>query len=128
MTLRMLTMILASVGMSAAAQVLFKIGMRPSSARDASTSAADSLYAVASALTNVTVLSGFALYGASALLWLLVLRSTDLSVAYPFVGLGFALTMLAGWALLGESINTVRIVGTLLVCAGVACLAISTRE
>ena len=42
-----------------------------------------------------------------------------LSMAYPFVGLGFVMTMLLGWAFLNEDIGLLRIVGTLLIVAGV---------
>jgi multidrug transporter EmrE-like cation transporter len=122
-TARLIALILVSVSLSAGAQVLFKFGMRAVHARSgAEASVADVLLA---ALTSPGVIGGFAAYGASAVLWLFVLGRTDVSVAYPFVGVGFILTMLAGWFLLGENVTPLRISGTLLVCLGVALIGAS---
>ncbi|MDP2028666.1 MAG: SMR family transporter [Thiobacillus sp.] len=68
---------------------------------------------------NPFIWTGLALYGAGALLWLGVLAQIDVSQAYPFVGLGFLLTMVFGVILLGESVSAMRLTGTLLVVAGV---------
>ena len=65
------------------------------------------------------VLTGFALYGLGALVWLLVLAEWDVSKAYPLVGLGFAATLLIGWSI-GEHVTIVRAIGVVLICAGVA--------
>ena len=54
---------------------------------------------------------------------LLVLRRLDVTFVYPFVGLGFILTMFLGAWLLSEPVTGTRIVGTLLVVAGVALIA-----
>ena len=47
--------------------------------------------------TNLVVIGGFGLYCLGALVWLVVLARADVSYAYPFLGLGFILTMLVGW-------------------------------
>ncbi|MSP68551.1 MAG: hypothetical protein EXQ96_10810, partial [Alphaproteobacteria bacterium] len=69
------------------------------------------------------VFTGLALYGFAAGFWLFVLARIDVSVAYPFVGIGFLLTMAFGALFLGESINATRLVGTLLVAGGVYLVA-----
>ena len=74
-------------------------------------------------ISNPWVLGGLFMYGLSAALWLLVLARTDVSVAYPFVGLGFILTLAAGAFLLGEQVTMVRVLGTVLVAAGVIMVA-----
>ena len=124
MTLRILLLIFVSVSLSAGAQILFRIGMTAVHARSAALgdSAPSTLLL---ALMNPAVLGGFVAYGVSALLWLFVLARTEVSVAYPFVGLGFVITMLAGWLLLHEPITTLRVIGTLLVCIGVALIGSS---
>ena len=66
---------------------------------------------------------GLGIYFASAAVWLLVLARVDVSLAYPFVGLGFVVTMLLAWAVHGEVLSTGRIAGTLMICAGVVVLA-----
>ena len=50
--------------------------------------------------------------------WLWVLSKVDLSVAYPFVGLSFLVTMAFGAFLLEESVTPSRIAGTLLIAVG----------
>lgn len=69
--------------------------------------------------TNLQVIAGLGLYALGAVVWLLVLARVDVSLAYPFVGVGFVFTMLLGWAVLGESVGSARLVGTLLVVIGV---------
>jgi multidrug transporter EmrE-like cation transporter len=72
---------------------------------------------------NAAVVVGFVLYGASACVWLLVLARVNLSVAYPFVGLGFIATMLLGAFFLGEPLTVWRVIGTLLIALGVVLVA-----
>ena len=43
----------------------------------------------------------------------------DVTIAYPFVGLGFVATMIFGFILLGESMTVTKTVGTILVGLGV---------
>ena len=77
------------------------------------------------AATNWQVLGGLALYALGAILWLLVLARSDVSFAYPFVALGFIITMVLGWAILGESLGAARLIGTLLIVAGVSLVSSS---
>jgi multidrug transporter EmrE-like cation transporter len=72
---------------------------------------------------NWNVLAGFVLYGASAVVWLLVLAKAEVSYAYPFVSLGFVLTGIASVVLLGEPLSTARIIGTACICMGVVIVA-----
>jgi multidrug transporter EmrE-like cation transporter len=78
---------------------------------------------LASALTSPLVLAGLALYAFGALVWLLVLARAELSFAYPFVGLGFVMTLALGKFALGEDVSLARVAGTLLVVAGVVLIA-----
>ena len=115
-------LILVSVAMSAMAQVLLKTGM---SRGDVSASLGHQPW-VASALlvaTNPWVLGGLLLYFLSAAVWLLVLARVELSFAYPFVGIGFILTMILGWWLMGDNVGLQRVVGTLLIATGVVFIA-----
>lgn len=117
MTLTHFLLILASVGCSALAQLLLKLGMsRPEVA--SAMNAGGALTVATSVAQSVPVIGGLALYAFGAVLWLFVLAKLDLSAAYPFVGLGFILTMILGWAALGESISASRLIGTALVLAG----------
>jgi multidrug transporter EmrE-like cation transporter len=117
MTLRLFLLILASVGLSAIAQLMLKFGTRlPPGAR----SPGAELVAL---LSSPLVLAGLATYGLGAMLWLFVLARAPLSLAYPFVGLGFILTMAAGLFILGESASAPRIAGTCLIALGCVLVA-----
>ncbi|WP_321395918.1 EamA family transporter [Emcibacter sp.] len=61
---------------------------------------------------------GLLIYGLSVALWLWVLAKVDLSVAYPFVGVSFLITMAFGAFLLDENVTLPRMIGTLLIASG----------
>jgi multidrug transporter EmrE-like cation transporter len=121
-TLRLFLLILASVSLSAFAQIALKMGMSTPSVLAAMHSGPPLTWFVPVA-TNTRVLGGLTLYFLSAALWLLVLSRLPVSAAYPFVGLGFVLTMLFGWLALGEPLGASRIGGTALVAIGVVLIA-----
>ena len=118
MNAKLLVLIIASVSLSALAQLLLKAGMSTSSVQQALGHARtlDVAWAVAS---NVQVVFGLIVYALGAVLWLFVLARVDVSFAYPFVGLGFVLTMALGWLLLQEPVGLTRLTGTALVALGV---------
>ena len=116
-----LLLILASVALSAVAQIALRKGMTGADVQRAFT--AGWLPATVAVGISVWVIVGLALYFVGALVWLVVLSDEPVSIAYPFVGLGFIMTMLLGWGLLGEAMNAQRILGTLLVAAGVVLIA-----
>lgn len=117
MSLRLLLLILASVALSALAQLALKTG---TAAGARSRGVGGELLALAQ---SPFVIGGLALYALGAVLWLFVLARAPLSLAYPFVGLGFIFTMLAGALVLGEQVTPVRIAGTLLIAAGCVLVA-----
>jgi multidrug transporter EmrE-like cation transporter len=122
MRLTTFSLILCSVLMSAGAQVLLKMGM--SDARVADAIAGNRrLKLFLEVFGNRWVVLGLALYILGAVIWLAVLSRVEVSLAYPFVGIGFVAIMLLGWLLLGDSINTQRVIGTLLITAGVVLVA-----
>jgi len=65
------------------------------------------------------ILIGFALYGVSAILWLDVLSKLDFSVAFPMVSITYIGTLVVGRFMFNEQVNTIRILGVLLICSGV---------
>lgn len=119
MTLRLFLLILASVSLSALAQLALKIGTN-----GAATGRANGIGGeMGGLLQSPMVFVGLGLYGFGALLWLFVLGRAPLSLAYPFVGIGFILTMLAGMLWLNESMSAARIAGTLLIALGCVLVA-----
>jgi drug/metabolite transporter (DMT)-like permease len=122
MNLGLLLLIVFSVACSAFAQLILKIGMNAPavSTAIAGGSAGNVAYAIA---TNAGVIGGLSLYFFGAVVWLFVLARLEVSVAYPFVGLGFIFTMLLGRFVMGDAISVTRLAGTLLVSLGVVLIA-----
>jgi len=121
MGIRVLLLILASVALSALAQIALKNGMSTESVQSAM--GRGSLSLVRAAAGSLWVWVGMALYGGGMILWLMVLARVEVSLAYPFVGLGFILTMLLAFFFLGEEIDLPRTVGTLLVVTGITLIS-----
>lgn len=119
MSVRLLILILASVSLSAVAQLALKVG----ASRAAEGRAGGIGGEVGGLLQSPMVYAGLGLYGLGAALWLFVLARAPLSLAYPFVGIGFILTMLAGALYLNEDVSPVRIAGTLLIAFGCVLVA-----
>lgn len=117
-----LVLILLSVTLSACAQVLFKLGVSGVMARGGMTGASR-LSQMLAFLLSPGVIGGLTLYGIGTVLWLVVLSGTELSQAYPFVGLGFILTALFGYLFFQDTLNSTRLIGTLLVVAGIVLVA-----
>jgi drug/metabolite transporter (DMT)-like permease len=113
-------LILLSVSMSAFAQILLKTGL-PSGTRILTDSGI--IPAVARVLINPWIAGGLGLYFLGAIVWLFVLARSEVSYAYPFVSFGFILTMLLGAGLLGEQVGLSRAFGTVLIVAGIICVA-----
>jgi multidrug transporter EmrE-like cation transporter len=111
-------LVLFSVGCSALAQISLKHGMAQPSVQAAlaSGSVQPILYAI---IGNPFVLGGLFVYGLSAVVWLFVLARIDVSIAYPFVSLGFVVTMVLGCLLFDEVFTVRKLLGTLVVMAGV---------
>jgi multidrug transporter EmrE-like cation transporter len=117
-----LALILVSVCMSAAAQIVLKFGMSSDSVRSAIANSPWTETAL-QVLCNPWVLLGLALYGGSMVFWLAVLSRVEVSFAYPFVAVGFVVTMLCGWLLMGDAMSVQRVAGTLLIAGGVVLVA-----
>lgn len=118
MSLRLFLLILASVSLSALAQLALKLGTNGADGRAGGISAE-----ISGLFQSPMILVGLGLYAVGAMLWLFVLGRAPLSLAYPFVGLGFILTMLAGAFFLHENLNAARILGTLLIATGCVLVA-----
>ncbi|WP_293777744.1 SMR family transporter [uncultured Oxalicibacterium sp.] len=112
------------VCLTAAAQVLLKMGMSTATMQQAMSQGLPAV--VLPALYSPLIWGGMFCFGASAGLWLLVLGKLEVSMAYPLVSLGVVLTTLAGIFFLGESISVAKIVGVTLIVVGVLVLAVKT--
>ena len=116
MSFLVLSLILLTVFASACAQLVLKLGVADQKMQAAMQSGLlDTVFAAA---LSPFIWFGLIIYALSVALWLWVLSKVDLSVAYPFVGIGFVVTMLFGILLLNENVTPMRIVGTILIVGG----------
>lgn len=111
---RIPALLLAFLGVDTATQVAFK-------------AAADTIgdvplgpdFALAVAGTASAWLA-VALYAATYVLWMLVLRDTALSRAFPLTALSYVTVPLIGWLAFGEAVSVKGSAGIALILAGVA--------
>jgi multidrug transporter EmrE-like cation transporter len=69
------------------------------------------------------VLLGLFFYAISTVFWLVALSKIELSVAYPMLSVGYILLMIISYILLNETITVYKVIGTLLVVAGVTLIS-----
>lgn len=65
------------------------------------------------------IFSGLAVYGFSAVLWVILLSKLDLSIAYPALSVGYVLILLISALFLREQVSLLRFAGVLLIMAGI---------
>ena len=119
---QIVSMIIISILLSSAAQLLLKYGSSSPSIQKAiySHSILNLFYAM---ISTPQIILGLICFGVSLILWIVILSRTDVSYAYPFVALGICLTILAGWFFFNESLSLLRIIGVAIVVAGVITVA-----
>jgi len=113
---RPLAMVFGCTVLGAAAQILFKTGLK--------------LMPQVSPLTvllNVPLMSGLTLYGLSTVLLVLALREGELSLLYPIISLTYAWVTILSVLLLGEKVTSIEAAGIVIIIAGVALLGRSRR-
>jgi drug/metabolite transporter (DMT)-like permease len=116
-----LALVLVSVLAAAGGQLMLKNGMQLATSKQKS--AGGSL--VIAAATSPWVWLGLAVFGISAIVWLVVLSRVPLSLAYPFNALGYLVILTASILLLHERANLFTWAGTTLVVAGLVIVVLS---
>lgn len=112
--------LISGVVMSAVAQIVLKAAMiSPGMQRVLAKTDQLSINAVTLEMMRTPLLyAGVGLYFLSMVVWLYVLSRIDVSLAYPFVGLGIVVTTILGQYVLGEPVTAERWVGCVVVVAG----------
>jgi drug/metabolite transporter (DMT)-like permease len=114
MTLASLAVLLVAVALAAVAQLVLKHGMTLAQHR---VEGSGGSLAIAAA-TSPWVVGGLAIFGVSAVAWMLTLSRVPLSLAYPFNALGYLGILIASVVFLHERTNIWTWLGTSLVAAG----------
>jgi uncharacterized membrane protein len=77
------------------------------------------IHGIVRAFSSWMVLSGFAIYFVSSLIWLNILSRAELSWAFPILSLSYVLTVVLSPVFFHESFSAQRLIGTFVICFGV---------
>ena len=72
---------------------------------------------------NPGILAAIASYLGAFFVWMLILRRSSLSLAFPLSSLVFVAVLLGSWLGLGEHISVLHWVGVVVIIGGIALLA-----
>jgi len=86
------------------------------------------LETAAGILTHPVLFSGYALLGASTVLFVLALRHGDLSLLYPVLTLGYVWVTILSVVVFQDSMNVFKIAGVAVIISGVAILGRASRS
>lgn len=70
----------------------------------------------------IKIIMGFVLYGMGALLMILAFKFGELSVLYPIMCVSYIFAIINGYLFLGEALSVRKLLGILLIIAGVSFL------
>lgn len=121
-------MILINVVLGSCGQICIKAGMRNPSIHLSGGLVCKAMSLVKVIFTNPYVLAGFALYGISSLLWLAIVKSMPLSLAYPTIAFSYVIVTFLSWALFHESVSWTTGFGLFLICCGVVLVGMGIRN
>jgi multidrug transporter EmrE-like cation transporter len=115
-------LLLGGVALNAAAQLLLKAATRTSGVL-VSDSGQLSWSAAAELVRALPLWVGLSCYAVSVVLWLGALSRVPVSVAYPMLSAGYVVNALAAAFLFDEALSVPKVMGILLIIAGVIVLA-----
>ena len=116
-------LILISVALNSIAQLLLRQGMLKIG--NVSFQLDQFWHLISSLVTNIYIWGGLFFFGSSVFLWLIVLSRVNVSLAYPFIGIGCVLTALLAFLFLNEPLTLAKCLGILIICIGIFILSYS---
>lgn len=125
MTTSSFVLVLCSVALSSAAQLLLKAGMTSDVVQRALASGRGLSHIIPSVAASPLILGGLTIFALSVVTWLFVLSKIEISQAYPAIALGVMVTAIGGYFFFGEALNSTRVLGIGIVVVGVAVVAAS---
>lgn len=106
-----------SIFLGACGQVMLKLGVNQLG--QINLNRAEIFHALISIFTNLWVVCGAVFFVTSMILWIKCISNMELSKAYPTVSLSYLLVFLFSVMLLHESVSLDKVVGLVLIIAGV---------
>ncbi len=119
--IRYLPSILFSVALNASAQLFLRKGLANLSLTmpNGGRAALETLLAI----LNWGVILGLTCYAVSVLTWMYVLSKVQVSIAYPFLSIGYVIVLFGGFFFFREPITVIKCIGIALICAGVVLIS-----
>ncbi len=119
--LRYLPAVLFSVALNASAQLFLRRGLVNLSL----TMPRGTKAAIGTLLTilNWGVVLGLLCYAISVLTWMYVLSKVQVSIAYPFLSIGYVIVLFGGYFFFKEPITITKCIGIAAICAGVVLIS-----
>jgi multidrug transporter EmrE-like cation transporter len=125
-TLISVALLVVSVLFATAGQLTLKAAM-DSIGRIGSAQVNDLGDTVGRAVREPKLWVGLALFGISALFWLVVLSRVNLSLAYPVVGFSYIVVVATARFVFHEHVPVLRWVGVAVIAVGIALVGLSSR-
>lgn len=116
-------LILSSVTLNAFAQLFIRQGMLKLG--NISMSIDELWNMIIKSITNIYIWAGMTSYAISILLWMVVLSKVNVSLAYPFLSIGYIVTAVIAYFAFGEPITVQKVAGIFIICIGVVVLTYS---
>lgn len=125
-TVLIIVFILLSVALAAAAQITLKIGVdRVTHGGHSGIVLEQPVASAVRVAKQPLIWAGLALFGVSAVFWLIVLSRVSLSFAYPFAALTYAIILVADRLILDVRVPGLRWVGVALIMSGIVMVGLT---
>lgn len=121
MTSLSFALVLTGVLLNAAAQLLLKAGTN--AVGHFEFSAANAIPMGLKLAFEPHIMGGLTCYVVSVVVWIMALSRTEVSMAYPMLSIGYVVNALAAWALFGEAVGPMRLLGIGVIIVGVYLVA-----
>ena len=118
-----LPLVFASVAFTTLAHISLKAGLRIIGYIDFNTLKVINI--CFQLLKNPFILIGIISYVLSLIFWIACLSRVEVSFAYPLTSLGYVFTALIGFILFQEDLNSVRLLGIIIIMCGVCIVSTS---
>jgi len=115
MTARLITILLSSIVLGAAGQLMLRYSARLLVAP----SQIGIWRWLVTVFTTPSILGAFAFFAISSLGWIVALRETPLTVAYPMGALAYIIIFAGSYFLFAEPITWAKIIGAALIVTGI---------
>ena len=121
---KIVLLILASTTFTGIGQVFFKKAVKPLETPNLRQAGSYGTF-LRGVLTSPLIWLGFLTIGSGIVVWLIALAQTELSVAFPIGSLQYLVILVTARIFLGERIDRMKLMGTMLVIAGICLISAS---